>query len=189
MPSLDSTSSLARIPLTLCLQWLSDEHLMTRLVSRLSPAYSPDMHVVVAELIKGIISMSAPSLQLAFPRVFRPVSPPIDLPGNWLVGKMLKFSWIIFYMTSKTYHFPLLATAPPGTTNSAARLHRPRRTMILLRHPSSTRYVWLSSSFGRTTRTISNHIFSTPCEIASSMSNNSFLLVIPRKAGWRWKGP
>lgn len=43
------------------LEWLSDEHLMTRLVSRLSPAYSPDMHVVVAELIKGIISMSAPS--------------------------------------------------------------------------------------------------------------------------------
>ncbi len=34
---------------------------MTRLVSRLSPALSPDMHVVVAELIKGIISMSAPS--------------------------------------------------------------------------------------------------------------------------------
>ena len=34
---------------------------MTRLVRRLSPAHSPDMHVVVAELIKGIISMSAPS--------------------------------------------------------------------------------------------------------------------------------
>lgn len=34
---------------------------MTRLVGRLSPAYSPDMHVMVAELIKGIISMSAPS--------------------------------------------------------------------------------------------------------------------------------
>ena len=34
---------------------------MTRLVGRLSPAHSPDMHVVVAELIKGIISMSAPS--------------------------------------------------------------------------------------------------------------------------------
>ncbi len=34
---------------------------MTRLVSRLSPAHSPDMHVVVAELVKGIISMSAPS--------------------------------------------------------------------------------------------------------------------------------
>jgi serine/threonine-protein phosphatase 6 regulatory subunit 3 len=34
---------------------------MTRLVSRLSPTHSPDMHVVVAELIKGIISMSAPS--------------------------------------------------------------------------------------------------------------------------------
>jgi SIT4 phosphatase-associated protein len=61
MPSLDSASSRARIPLTLCLQWLSDERLMTRLVGRLSPAHSPDMHVVVAELIKGIISMSAPS--------------------------------------------------------------------------------------------------------------------------------
>ena len=34
---------------------------MTRLVGRLSPAYSPDMHVVVAELIKGIISMAASS--------------------------------------------------------------------------------------------------------------------------------
>lgn len=34
---------------------------MTRLVGRLSPAHSPDMHAVVAELIKGIISMSAPS--------------------------------------------------------------------------------------------------------------------------------
>ncbi|KAI9510264.1 SIT4 phosphatase-associated protein-domain-containing protein [Russula earlei] len=43
------------------LEWLSDERLMTRLVRRLSPAHSPDMHVVVAELIKGIISMSAPS--------------------------------------------------------------------------------------------------------------------------------
>ncbi|KAI0005944.1 SIT4 phosphatase-associated protein-domain-containing protein [Russula compacta] len=43
------------------LEWLSDELLMTRLVGRLSPAHSPDMHIVVAELIKGIISMSAPS--------------------------------------------------------------------------------------------------------------------------------
>jgi serine/threonine-protein phosphatase 6 regulatory subunit 3 len=34
---------------------------MTRLVRRLSPTHSSDMHVVVAELIKGIISMSAPS--------------------------------------------------------------------------------------------------------------------------------
>jgi len=61
MPSLDSTSFLARIPLTLSLQWLSEERLMTRLVGRLSPTHSTDMHVVVAELIKGIISMSAPS--------------------------------------------------------------------------------------------------------------------------------
>lgn len=43
------------------LEWLSEERLMTRLVRRLSPTHSPDMHVVVAELIKGIISMSAPS--------------------------------------------------------------------------------------------------------------------------------
>ena len=34
---------------------------MSRLVDLLSPAYSPDMHTVVAELIKGIISMAAPS--------------------------------------------------------------------------------------------------------------------------------
>lgn len=55
-------SALSRqIPLTRRLQWLSEERLMTRLVRRLSPAHSPDMHVVVAELIKGIISMSAPS--------------------------------------------------------------------------------------------------------------------------------
>jgi len=55
-------SALSRqIPLTCRLQWLSEERLMTRLVRRLSPAHSPDMHVVVAELIKGIISMSAPS--------------------------------------------------------------------------------------------------------------------------------
>jgi len=38
---------------------------MTRLVRRLSPAHSPDMHVVVAELIKGIISMSAPAAGLS----------------------------------------------------------------------------------------------------------------------------
>jgi serine/threonine-protein phosphatase 6 regulatory subunit 3 len=55
-------SALSRqIPLTCRLQWLSEERLMTRLVRRLSPAHSPDMHVVVTELIKGIISMSAPS--------------------------------------------------------------------------------------------------------------------------------
>ena len=34
---------------------------MSRLIDLLSPAYSPDMHTVVAELIKGIISMAAPS--------------------------------------------------------------------------------------------------------------------------------
>jgi len=34
---------------------------MSRLIDLLSPAYSPDMHSVVSELIKGIISMAAPS--------------------------------------------------------------------------------------------------------------------------------
>lgn len=34
---------------------------MARLIGRLSPSHSPDMHTVVAELIKNIISMAAPS--------------------------------------------------------------------------------------------------------------------------------
>lgn len=34
---------------------------MSRLINLLSPAHSSDMHTVVAELIKGIISMAAPS--------------------------------------------------------------------------------------------------------------------------------
>ena len=43
------------------IQWLSKESLMSRLIDLLSPAHSSDMHTVVAELIKGIISMAAPS--------------------------------------------------------------------------------------------------------------------------------
>ncbi|KZT70090.1 SAPS-domain-containing protein [Daedalea quercina L-15889] len=43
------------------LEWLSEENLMSRLIDLLSPTHSPDMHTVVAELIKGIISMAAPS--------------------------------------------------------------------------------------------------------------------------------
>ncbi|TFY55298.1 hypothetical protein EVJ58_g8333, partial [Rhodofomes roseus] len=43
------------------LEWLSQENLMSRLIDLLSPAYSPDMHTVVSELIKGIISMASPS--------------------------------------------------------------------------------------------------------------------------------
>lgn len=42
-------------------QWLSKENLMSRLIDLLAPTYSPDMHTVVSELIKGIISMAAPS--------------------------------------------------------------------------------------------------------------------------------
>ncbi|TFY80035.1 hypothetical protein EWM64_g3980 [Hericium alpestre] len=43
------------------LEWLSQERLMARLIERLAPSYSPDMHTVVSELIKNIISMAAPS--------------------------------------------------------------------------------------------------------------------------------
>ncbi|KIJ68898.1 hypothetical protein HYDPIDRAFT_105412 [Hydnomerulius pinastri MD-312] len=43
------------------LEWLSSEQLMSRLIGLLSPAHTSDMHTVVSELIKGIISMAAPS--------------------------------------------------------------------------------------------------------------------------------
>ncbi|KAI6103591.1 SIT4 phosphatase-associated protein-domain-containing protein [Pisolithus sp. B1] len=43
------------------LEWLSNEQLMGRLIGLLSPAHSSDVHAVVSELIKGIISMAAPS--------------------------------------------------------------------------------------------------------------------------------
>lgn len=47
--------------LTLHMQWLSSENLMGRLIDLLSPTHPSDIHTVVAELIKGIISMAAPS--------------------------------------------------------------------------------------------------------------------------------
>ncbi|KAG6330423.1 hypothetical protein ID866_8667 [Astraeus odoratus] len=43
------------------LEWLSQERLMGRLIGLLSPAQTSDVHAVVSELIKGIISMAAPS--------------------------------------------------------------------------------------------------------------------------------
>ncbi|KAH8117023.1 SIT4 phosphatase-associated protein-domain-containing protein [Phellopilus nigrolimitatus] len=43
------------------LEWLSAERLIPRLVDLLSPYHSVSMHAVVSELVKGIISMSAPS--------------------------------------------------------------------------------------------------------------------------------
>ncbi|OAX34190.1 SAPS-domain-containing protein [Rhizopogon vinicolor AM-OR11-026] len=43
------------------LEWLSSENLMGRLVELLSPAYTSDMHTVVSELIKGILSMATAS--------------------------------------------------------------------------------------------------------------------------------
>ncbi|EPQ57764.1 SAPS-domain-containing protein [Gloeophyllum trabeum ATCC 11539] len=43
------------------LEWLSEENLMGRLVDLMSPLHTPDIHTVVSELIKGIISMAAPS--------------------------------------------------------------------------------------------------------------------------------
>lgn len=43
------------------LEWLSRERLIPRLVDLLSPSHSVSMHAVVSELVKGIISMAAPS--------------------------------------------------------------------------------------------------------------------------------
>ncbi|RDB22233.1 Extragenic suppressor of kinetochore protein 1 [Hypsizygus marmoreus] len=43
------------------LEWLSSENLMGRLIELLAPTQTSDVHTVVAELIKGIISMATPS--------------------------------------------------------------------------------------------------------------------------------
>ncbi|KAK0211682.1 SIT4 phosphatase-associated protein-domain-containing protein [Armillaria fumosa] len=43
------------------LEWLSSQNLMAQLIERLSPEHTPELHVVVAELIKGIISLATPS--------------------------------------------------------------------------------------------------------------------------------
>ncbi|KAF9462719.1 SIT4 phosphatase-associated protein-domain-containing protein [Collybia nuda] len=43
------------------LEWLSAENLMGRLIDLLSPTQTSDIHTIVAELIKGIISMATPS--------------------------------------------------------------------------------------------------------------------------------
>lgn len=43
------------------MQWLSSENLIGRLVDLLSPAHTSDMHTVVSELIKGILSMATAS--------------------------------------------------------------------------------------------------------------------------------
>jgi serine/threonine-protein phosphatase 6 regulatory subunit 3 len=42
-------------------QWLSAEDLMGRLIEMLSPSYPSDVHTVVADIIKNIIAMAAPS--------------------------------------------------------------------------------------------------------------------------------
>jgi serine/threonine-protein phosphatase 6 regulatory subunit 3 len=43
------------------MQWFSQQRLVPRLVGMLSAEHTPDMHIVVAELISRIISMAAPS--------------------------------------------------------------------------------------------------------------------------------
>ncbi|KAG6829186.1 hypothetical protein H0H92_005386 [Tricholoma furcatifolium] len=43
------------------LEWLSSENLIGRLIELLSPTHTSDVHAVVAELIKNIISMATPS--------------------------------------------------------------------------------------------------------------------------------
>lgn len=42
-------------------QWLSNNELIPQIVELLSPTHSPDLHNTVAELIKAIIALSAPS--------------------------------------------------------------------------------------------------------------------------------
>ncbi|EJD02211.1 SAPS-domain-containing protein, partial [Fomitiporia mediterranea MF3/22] len=48
-------------PGTGVLEWLSKERLIPRLVELMSPFHPASTHAIVAELVKGIISMSAPS--------------------------------------------------------------------------------------------------------------------------------
>ncbi|KIY70423.1 SAPS-domain-containing protein [Cylindrobasidium torrendii FP15055 ss-10] len=43
------------------LEWLSSQHLMAQLIRRLSPEHPPELHVVIADLIKGIISIATPA--------------------------------------------------------------------------------------------------------------------------------
>ncbi|KAK0463504.1 SIT4 phosphatase-associated protein-domain-containing protein [Desarmillaria tabescens] len=43
------------------LLWLSSQNLMAQLIERLAPQHPPELHVVVADLIKGIISLATPS--------------------------------------------------------------------------------------------------------------------------------
>lgn len=42
-------------------QWLSSQNFIPNLVDRLSPRYPPSVHLVVADLLKGIISVASPS--------------------------------------------------------------------------------------------------------------------------------
>lgn len=42
-------------------QWLTSERLVPRLIDLLSPTQPPEIHLVAADVIKGIITMSAPS--------------------------------------------------------------------------------------------------------------------------------
>lgn len=46
---------------TLVKQWLTSERLIPRLVDLLSPTQPPEIHLVAADVIKGIIAISAPS--------------------------------------------------------------------------------------------------------------------------------
>lgn len=42
------------------IQWLAEEHLVTRLISFLSPLHPPHVHVLATELLKNIITLCAP---------------------------------------------------------------------------------------------------------------------------------
>ncbi|CAE6470673.1 unnamed protein product [Rhizoctonia solani] len=43
------------------MEWLSSQNFIPNLVDRLSPRYPPSVHLVVADLLKGIISVASPS--------------------------------------------------------------------------------------------------------------------------------
>lgn len=45
----------------LSLQWLSQEQLILKLASMLSPQNPPDLHIIVSDMLKGIIALCAPS--------------------------------------------------------------------------------------------------------------------------------
>lgn len=87
---------------------------MSRLIDLLSPAYSRDMHTVVAELIKGIISMAAPTpaVGISDPLSNGPASNRFarELAHRDSVSKLV--SYILCEFGSATPNAPLPGSSP-----------------------------------------------------------------------------